>query len=101
MVLPSLPRRSDSIALDEDAFRATAVALRRDGFAAVPGLFSRDEVRDVERLLDRALLEAEQTPAARPFLVRYPRKGALAEDAGPGRGLGGWDQIELNGVGSG
>lgn len=96
MVLPSLPRRSDSIALDEDAVRATAVALRRDGFAAVPGLFSRDEVRDVERLLDRALLEAEQTPAALPFLVRYPRKGELAEDAGPGRGLGGWDQIELN-----
>ena len=96
MVLPSPPRRSHSVSIGADTVVAAASALRRDGFAVVPNLFARDEVREVERLLDWALVQAAQTPAAQPFLVRYPRTDGLPDDAGPGRALDGWDQLELN-----
>jgi ectoine hydroxylase-related dioxygenase (phytanoyl-CoA dioxygenase family) len=93
MVLPSLPRVSDT-ALRPDAatIAATAGALRHDGFAVVEGLFARAELRAVERMLDNAFEAAAQTPAARRFVVRYP-----AGDGADARADGiGWDQLELN-----
>ncbi|WP_260154227.1 phytanoyl-CoA dioxygenase family protein [Sphingomonas desiccabilis] len=96
MVFASPPGRSDNLSLGEDAVLSAASSLRRDGFAVVPNMFGRDEVREVERLLDWALVRAARSPAAQPFLVRYPREGGGHHEEGSGRALDGWDQLELN-----
>ncbi|MCC2975414.1 phytanoyl-CoA dioxygenase family protein [Sphingomonas sp. PL-96] len=95
MVLPSLPRVSDT-ALYPDAatVAATVGALRRDGFAVVEGLFARADLCAVERMLDDAFEAAAQIPAARRFVVRYPA-GDRADGGADGVGTG-WDQLELN-----
>lgn len=96
MVVPSPPGRPQDISIDEDAVRSAASSLRRDGFAVVPNMFGRDAVREVERLLDWALVQAARSPAAQSFLVRYPRKGDVSAEEGPDRALDRWDQLELN-----